>query len=508
MQVVYYLSANSHRDDCQRDFLEQTAVAKLNNVPTKEGGLISGSGSQEKQRVAWVSVLAAVALTAMKLVAGLVTGSIAVLAEAAHSALDLVATLMTLFAVRVADKPPDSEHQYGHGKVEHLSALFEIGLLVITCLWIFYESIQRLVSGQHHIELTVWAFVVMLISIVVDYWRSRALGRAAKKYHSDALAADALHFRTDIWSSSIVLLGLSLVFAGDLLGLPSVLGGADAIAALVVGGIVLSISGRLGKTTIDALLDRAPDLIGQEIGRAVRSITGVQEVRRMRLRRSGNRVFADLVVGVPRTTTFADAHEMTERIERAISHTVPRTDTVVHFEPVTGRDETAVDQIHFLAHQHGVQAHAVHVREVDGDLDANLHVELDAGMSLDKAHEVATLLEEAVRAANPGIKTVNTHLEVADSAAEPRTEVTDERQLLIDQITRLADSIAGTGSCHYIRVYESSQSRIDLVLHCTLPAELPIRPVHDISTEVEMKLRDKIARLDNVLVHVEPAPAS
>lgn len=473
----------------------------------KYGGLLSSSGSREKQRVAWISVLAAVALTALKLAAGLVTGSIAVLAEAAHSGLDLVATLMTLFAVRVADKPPDSDHQYGHGKVEHLSALFEIGLLVITCIWIFYESIQRLLTGESHLQLTVWAFAVMLISIGVDYWRSRALGRAAKKYNSDALAADALHFRTDIWSSLIVLLGLGLVLTRDLAGLPDIFGSADAIAALVVGGIVLTISGRLAKTTIDALLDRAPAMVGQEIGRAVRSVGDVQELRRMRLRRSGNRIFADLVIGVPRTTTFADAHELTERIERAISHAVPRTDTVIHFEPIAGRDETAIDQIHYLAHQQGIQAHAVHIREVDGALDANLHIELDPGMSLDEAHGVATRLEEAVRAANSRIESVNTHLEVASSAAGPRTEVTHESQLLMDQITSLADSIAGTGSCHYIRVYESAQARIDLVLHCTLPAELPIRPVHDISTEVERKLRDKIDRLDNVLVHVEPAPA-
>ena len=471
------------------------------------GGLVSGSGTREKQQVAWVSVLAAVALTAMKLAAGLVTGSIAVLAEAAHSGLDLVATLMTLFAVRVADKPPDSDHQYGHGKVEHLSALFEIGLLVITCIWIFYESIQRLVTGESHLQLTVWAFAVMLISIAVDYWRSRALERAAKKYHSDALAADALHFRTDIWSSLIVLLGLGLVLARDLAGLPDIFGSADAIAALLVGGIVLTISGRLAKTTIDALLDRAPELVGQEIRRAVRRIEGVQELRRMRLRRSGNRIFADLVVGVPRTTTFADAHELTERIEQAIGQAVPRTDAVIHFEPVAGRDETAVDQIHYLAHQQGIQAHAVHIREVAGKLDANLHIELDQGMSLDEAHRVATTLEEAVQATNPRIMSVNTHLEVANSAAGPSTEVTDERQILMAQITSLADSIAGGGSCHYIRVYESAQSRIDLVLHCTLPAELPIRPVHDISTEVERKLRDNIERLDNVLVHVEPEPA-
>ena len=204
-------------------------------------------------------------LTAMKLAAGLLTGSIAVLAEAAHSGLDLVATLMTLFAVRVADKPPDSEHQYGHGKVEHLSALFEIGLLVVTCIWIFYEAIQRLISGETHLQLTIWAFVVMLISIAVDYWRSKALGQAAKKYRSDALAADALHFRTDIWSSLIVLMGLIIVVARDLVGLPDILGGADAVAAIVVGLVVLSLSARMGKTTVDALVDRAPEMVGKAI---------------------------------------------------------------------------------------------------------------------------------------------------------------------------------------------------------------------------------------------------
>ncbi len=470
------------------------------------GSVSSPASEREKRVVAFVSVLAALALTGMKLVVGLMTGSIAILAEAIHSGMDLVAALMTLLAVRVADRPADSEHQYGHGKVEHLSAFFETGLLVITCLWIVFESVSRLISGGRHLEITVWAFAVMIVSIIIDYWRSGALGRAAKKHGSDALAADALHFRTDIWSSLVVLLGLSLVVIGELTGQSQVWGKADAVSALVVAGIVLYVSGRLAKSNIDALLDRAPAVVGRDVERAVRSVSGVQEFRRLRLRRAGNRIFADLVVGVPRTTTFAKAHDLSERIERVISQIEPRADTVVHLEPVKGRHETTVDQIDYLARQQGIRAHDVRVREIDGKLDADLHVEVDPQLSLEGAHNVASRLEEAVRAANPTIRSVNTHLEAPAIQAEPRDEVTEHLHPLLDRVRHLSDSVAGEGSCHDIRIYESSEGLIDIVLHCTLPADLPIQAVHDVSTEVEKKLRDRIPQLGNVLVHIEPFP--
>ena len=206
---------------------------------------------REKHWVALSSVLAAIFLTGMKLVVGLMTGSLGILSEAAHSGLDLVAAVVTLFAVRISGRPADREHTYGHGKVENLSALFETVLLLVTCIWIIYEAIQRLFFKEVLVEASIWAFVIMGVSIVIDFSRSRALARVAKKYQSQALEADALHFSTDIWSSSVVIGGLLLVRGADWLGL-AWLTKADALAAMGVAGIVVYISAQLGQRTIAA----------------------------------------------------------------------------------------------------------------------------------------------------------------------------------------------------------------------------------------------------------------
>ena len=216
---------------------------------------------REKMVVALSSVVAAIGLTSMKLVVGLLTGSLGILAEAAHSGLDMVAALMTLFAVRFASRPADASHHYGHGKVENVSAFLEAGLLILTAIWIIYEAIRRLLFHDSHVEITIWAFVVMFVSIAVDATRSRVLLQAARRTGSQALEADALHFSTDIWSSSVVIAGLLVVWLTERFSLPGWLGQADAIAALGVSGIVIWVSARLAKETIDALLDRAPETV-------------------------------------------------------------------------------------------------------------------------------------------------------------------------------------------------------------------------------------------------------
>src|SRR5262245_37500799 len=214
--------------------------------------------SSSKLAVALSSVLAAVVLTLLKLVVGIATGSLGLLAEAAHSGLDLVAALMTLFAVRIADREADASHPYGHGRFENVSALFETVLLLATCAWVVYEAVQRLVTGESHVEPSLWAFAVMAISVAVDWSRSRALSRAAREHGSVALEADALHFSTDIWSSAVVIVGLALVWVGQRLPDAGLLAHADAVAALAVAGIVIWISGRLGIETVASLVDTAP----------------------------------------------------------------------------------------------------------------------------------------------------------------------------------------------------------------------------------------------------------
>src|SRR5215469_15426988 len=271
----------------------------------------------EKRTVAGNSVLAAVLITGLKIVVGVTTGSLGILSEAAHSGLDLVAALITFFSVRVSDKPADADHQYGHGKIENFSAFIETGLLLLTCLWIVYEAIARLFFRRVEIEPSIWAFVVMFTSIAVDVWRSKALARIAEKYDSQALEADALHFSTDVWSSSVVILGLIFVLLGRAYHIDW-LRDADPLAALVVAGIVVHVSWRLARQTVDALLDAAPSGVRTRIIDVIRQIDGVLEVDRVRIRRGGSRYFVDVAVAMSRTVTFQKSEQVSEQVAQRI----------------------------------------------------------------------------------------------------------------------------------------------------------------------------------------------
>ena len=288
--------------------------------------------NQEKNRVALISVLAAVLLTVTKLVVGITTGSLGILSEAAHSGLDLVAALITLFAVRISGKPPDDQHTYGHGKVENLSAMFETALLLLTCVWIIYEAIQRLFFESVHVEASGWAFGIMILSIVVDYNRSRALSKAARKYNSQALEADALHFSTDIWSSAVVILGLILVRLSDILDIPAI-AQADAIAALVVAGIVVYVSLQLGRRTIAGLLDEIPVGLRDEIVEMVKNVPSVKKVHHVRLRWSGADVFVDLEISARKDLSLEQSHDIASQAELIVQTRLPEAEISVHVEP-------------------------------------------------------------------------------------------------------------------------------------------------------------------------------
>ncbi|HEY1272367.1 MAG TPA: cation diffusion facilitator family transporter, partial [Terriglobales bacterium] len=271
----------------------------------------------EKRAVAGNSVLAALIITGLKVLVGITTGSLGILSEAAHSGLDLVAAVVTFLSIRVSDKPADADHQYGHGKVENFSAFIETGLLLLTCVWIIYEAILRLFYRHVEIEPSLAAFAVMFLSIGIDFWRSRALGRIARKYESQALEADALHFSTDIWSSSVVVLGLLLVLLGRAYQVDW-LRDADPIAALVVAGIVIYVSWRLARRTIDTLLDAAPPGVRGQIVTAISQVEGVLEIDRVRIRRAGNRYFADLSIALARNVTFQRSEQMSAAVTAAV----------------------------------------------------------------------------------------------------------------------------------------------------------------------------------------------
>jgi cation diffusion facilitator family transporter len=291
------------------------------------------AGAREKQAVALSSLVAAVGLTAFKIVVGVSTGSLGILAEAAHSGLDLAAAAMTFFAVRFSARPPDATHLYGHHKMENLSALLETLLLLATCVWIVREAAYRLMFHKTEIEVTFWSFTVMAVSIAVDVSRSRALAKAAQKYQSQALEADALHFQTDVWGSAVVILGLVAVKLGGAMPQLHALRDADAVAALGVSALVIWVSVRLGRRTVNELLDSAP--VGMEpiIRMAAERVAGVRNCHDVRVRRSGSVLFIDLHVLVDGSQTLAEAHRLTETIEAAIREMAPDADVTVHPEP-------------------------------------------------------------------------------------------------------------------------------------------------------------------------------
>ena len=289
---------------------------------------------QEKSSAALSSVLAAIGLTTFKIIVGLLTNSLGILAEAAHSALDLAAALMTFFAVRIADKPADPDHPFGHGKVENISALFETLLLLATSVWIIYEASHRLMAPEAHVEVSIWSFIVMGTSIIVDVSRSRMLMAVAKKHNSQALEADALHFSTDIWSSSVVILGLILVVIGRYFPIFAFLEKGDAVAALVVAVIVIFVSGELGMRSIHGLLDSAPKN-GQyeKIIAETKMIEGVKDVHAVRIRSAGAGWFVDMHIVMDGHLTLEHSHAVTEKIEEKVRGILPNSDVTVHVEP-------------------------------------------------------------------------------------------------------------------------------------------------------------------------------
>lgn len=304
----------------------------------------SATANREKSVAALNSVAAAFLLTGLKVVVGVLSGSLGILAEAAHSGLDLAAALVTLVAVRAASKPADQEHAYGHGKVENLSALLETLLLLGTCAWIVRESFLRLTSTHVRVDASIWAFAVMGISIAVDVSRSRMLYRVAAKHRSQALEADALHFSTDIWSSAVVILGLLGVrLAGWFPGLGFLLQ-ADAVAALMVAGIVVVVSGRLGVRTIQALLDSSPPGLREQVRAAVTAVEGVFDCHAVRMRHSGPYYFVDLHITVDGEQSLRAAHDLTERVEQAVEAMLPGADVTVHPEPAPAGAKPPTEQ--------------------------------------------------------------------------------------------------------------------------------------------------------------------
>lgn len=452
--------------------------------------------SIEKQKAALSSVIAAVFLTGIKLVVGLMTKSLGILSEAAHSGLDLVAAGMTYFAVKIADKPADREHTYGHGKFENLSALFETLLLLVTCGWIIYEAIERIFFHEVHIEVNFWSFAVIITAIIVDYSRSRILFKTARKYNSQALEADALHFSTDILSSAVVIIGL--IGAG--LGFHK----ADAFAALVVSGIVIWISLRLGKRTIDMLTDRIPDVnLVEKIKSKVLAIDGVVSCENIRVRQAGSKSFVDMIVHIKRTIPFEHAHHIMNLIENEIKQIIPNVDIVIHSEPVETSDETIIDKVKMLLIGSGMSAHNIEVQKVNDRYFVDLHLEVGATQTLEEAHKIASKIEEQIKQKLPNVEKISIHIDEDSDMIKETKIVNDRCDEMIQKIEEIAKAQKGVLDCRDITVMEID-GKYKVTMNCLLDSSLSLSEAHEIATTIENKIYLDIKEVSKVIVHAEP----
>ncbi len=461
-------------------------------------------GQREKLWAAISSLGAAVFLTGLKLGVGLWTNSLGILSEAAHSAMDLMAAGMTVWAVQLASRPADSRHTYGHYKVENLSALFQAVLLLATCGWIVYEGIHRLVVAEPaEVKANVWAFLVVLLSIGVDWSRSRVLARAARKYQSQALEADALHFSTDIFSSMVVLLGLVGVAVADRGG-PAWLVGADAAAALVVAVLVIGLTLRLAKKAIEELLDTVPAYLQAQLTAALQQVPGLVEVDQVRVRRSGAKVFADLTVRVLPTSTLEQSHQLAHQAEQAVRSLLPGADVVVHVEPLGPAQEDLVSTVRSVAGRYGLAAHAVRLVEHQGQQTLELHLEVPPELSLEQAHGQATACENELQAVLPGIGRIVSHLEPTDTGQPtPAYPCPLDQSKLVGIVHQVVHRCAPQAQVHDLQLLEAKEG-ISVSFHCTLPGQTAIRQAHDLAEQLEKHLRSALPGLARVIIHVEP----
>jgi cation diffusion facilitator family transporter len=453
-----------------------------------------------KQKVALSSIVASAGLTAAKAIVGVMSGSLALISEAAHSLIDVGATVMTYYAVRVSDKPADEEHHYGHGKVESVSALAETALLFVLAGVVIWEAAKRLMSKQPpDVEATPWAFAVILLSIVIDFFRARVLYRTAEQTSSQALEADALHFDSDMWSSLAVLVGL----VGIALGYTW----ADSVAAMAVSVVICIVGWRLGRRTVDTLTDTAPAGAAERIRAMVARIPGVVGLDRLRVRQVGKVLFVDLVVAVSRTLPIDRVAALKDRIVAMVRADSQAAEVTVTTEPRALDDESVLERVMVIARNRGLAVHHITVHAIEGRLAVALDLEVDGALSLGAAHDIASGLEDAVREELGPRVEVETHIEPLQPFDEPGRDASPERIAAVRHaLAEIAAKVDLVGQIHDVRVRESDDGEI-VNFHCLVDPAIKVANVHDKVDEVERGLRLRFPSIKRVIGHAEPTPA-
>ncbi|MER9236256.1 cation-efflux pump [Mesorhizobium sp. M0622] len=463
------------------------------NIMQKEMNIMQ----KEKERVALVSMLSSAILAIGKFVIGSLTGSIGLISEGVHSSSDFVATLITWCAVRVSDKPADDDHHFGHGKMESMAALFEVLLLFGAAGWIALEAGRRLLGEPQVIEAAPIAIAVLVVSIIVDFWRVRALRKVAKATGSPALEADALHFLSDMLASGVVLIGMVFVTFGYM--------SADAIAALIVACFILTAAVKLGRRSFDALVDTAPDGAGSVLSSMLGDIPDVLAVERVRVRTAGAILFVELAIAVSRTLPLERVAAVKADIINAVQREFRNAEVTVIAEPRSANDETIEARIRVIAANRGVAMHRLTIQRVEKQLSVSLDIEVKAELSIDKAHSIASGLEAALRDELGPETEIDTHIEpMAANWLEGRDVSDDQHRALELALAIAAQQSDALQDVHDVRI-RATELGLIVNFHCHVPADMPVMEAHRTVDEVERRIRSDHPAVARVIGHAEPA---
>jgi cation diffusion facilitator family transporter len=456
---------------------------------------MNASDHTSKTRVAAISVFASAAMAAAKFVVGILIGSLALVSEALHSLVDVVATVITWLVVRVSDLPADEEHHYGHGKLESISALGVIAMLYVLAGGILVASWARLREGTPPPAISAIPFAVLLVDIAVNFWRARALHRAAHETQSQALAADALHFASDVLGSIAVIIGLALSAMGYVWG--------DSAAAIAVAVMIAVLGLRLARSTVETLLDRAPDGASEKARDAIRGVAGVVGIERLRIRMVGATHFVDATVEVPRTFPIDRVDEIKKRAEDALATALGEADLTFTAVPVALDNESVRERIMVIARNSGLAVHHVTVHDLGGHLTVSIDLEVDGDMPLAEAHDIAHGLEHDIREEFGADVEVDTHIEPLQPEMPFGADATPDRvEAIRAALTRFAETTA-IHDVHNVRVRNTDAGEI-VNFHCRAEPSMSVIRVHDNVDEIERALRRAFPTVKRVISHAEP----
>jgi cation diffusion facilitator family transporter len=451
-----------------------------------------------KSRVAAISVFASAGMATAKFVVGIAIGSLALVSEALHSSVDVIATVITWLVVRVSDRPADAEHHYGHGKLESISALGVIAMLYVLAGGILVESYSRLSEGAPPPTISAIPFIVLLIDVAVNFWRARALQRAARDTKSQALAADALHFASDVLGSVAVMIGLALSGLGYAWG--------DAVAAIGVAVMIALLGLRMARATVETLLDRAPEGASARAAAAIRTVPGVVDIERLRVRMVGSTHFIDATVQVPRTYPIDRVDQIKRRAQEAVTRALGEADLTFTAVPVARDNESVRERIMVIARNAGVAVHHVTVHDLGGKLTVSIDLEVDGDMALTAAHDIAHELERNIRDEFGEDVEVDTHIEPLEPELPLGADATPER---VETIKTALSRFAADGAIHDIhnvRVRNTDAGEI-VNFHCRAAPSMSVIKVHENVDAIERALRRAFPTVKRVISHAEPPNA-